>query len=572
MAPNTPASNMNILPVSAICENDSFLENTKNQFLVHLYQGDQKGICDVLCSLADRIEGVEFLTENDEKSVRQVLTAVKQFSAMIASLDADNSIFSRAKSLKNTISALVRSNTQTAGYIHFSKWKNQLCFITNQLDLIFKTTMTLQLTKGCSHFCRRCNEWAIPGIRAHFSFSAVSHLLTAMNEQGNPEISLYGASDPLDWEDKPSTLQDIVDHITPMPMDYGLLTKVPKGKAGLLEQLLKKEANLSVSVTGKNKTRIKRIEAHIDFPLAKQHDSDDLLIAAGLDEDFTTVKPSITDGYGTEITPDGAFIIIPTFTSALHPFGHKKIAVTPSTLFFPEKKTGRHALLKDYFKPLKGYDLNQDTVFLEGLLDCQVESIILDNGTDELTPPGMRSIKEYLSIFDDTARIRRKKMTLSVLKHLKGSTLKNRTFKTLSPDKKENYRKKIKCHLDLCRRDMCAEYKCHALSFFLDAVSRYLKKNQLKKTILTHLLKNEIEQYPSLESNMENTSLKARFANSKIDSFSEFRFWMIRLFFRPAKANVQDFINAYHTVYDPVTDMFENKNLCNNDTMNDKKN
>ena len=163
-----------------------------------------------------------------------------------------------------------------------------------------------------------------------------------MADQDNDEISLYGASDPLDWTQDHRSIMDIIDYFKALPMEYSLLTKVPKGKENLLKKLLKNQANLSVSVTSKNKKRIKEIEQDLDTPLSKQHDLTELLIPARLDEDFMTIKPSITDGYGTEITLDGAFIILPTFTSALHPFGHKKIMVTRATTFFPKKKTFFH--------------------------------------------------------------------------------------------------------------------------------------------------------------------------------------------------------------------------------------
>jgi len=222
-----------------------------------------------------------------------------------------------------------------------------------------------------------------------------------MADQDNDDISLYGASDPLDWTENKKTISDIIEYLEKLPLGYSLLTKVPRGKESLLKNLLEINANLSVSITSKNKVRIKKIEQALGKPISKQHDLEELLIPARLDEDFISIKPSITDGYGTEITPDGAFIIIPTFTSALHPFGHKKIRITSATTFFPVKKIGRKALLVDYFKPLEGYDLNKNKYHLDRLLDVQIESIILDNGSDELTPPGMRSLKEYLSIFEE---------------------------------------------------------------------------------------------------------------------------------------------------------------------------
>ena len=49
------------------------------------------------------------------------------------------------------------------------------------------------------------------------------------------------------------------------------------------------------------------------------------MIPAGLDEDFATVKSSVTDNYGIEFTPEAAWMVIPTFTSALNPTGQCRL-------------------------------------------------------------------------------------------------------------------------------------------------------------------------------------------------------------------------------------------------------
>lgn len=199
--------------------------------------------------------------------------------------------------------------------------------------------MTFQLSSGCSNYCRRCNEWALPGVRSHFSFNAITRILRHIANEENTEVSLYGASDPLDWVHGERDISDIIDMAKQEGIDYSLLTKLPRGKKKLLKKLIQIDANLSVSMTNKNKNKILNFEQAIGHPISKQHDTDDLLIPAGLDEDFVSVKPSITDGYGCEITPEGAYIIIPTFTSALYPFGHAKIPVTKRSSFSLKKKS-----------------------------------------------------------------------------------------------------------------------------------------------------------------------------------------------------------------------------------------
>jgi hypothetical protein len=377
-----------------------------------------------------------------------------------------------------------------------------------------------------------------------------------MKDAANPEISLYGASDPLDWEDKGKNVADLIGHLKTLSLEYSVLTKVPRGKECLFTHLVKNRSNLSVSITSKNKTRIQRIEEGLNSSFGKQHDMDDLLIPAGIDEDFVTVKPSITDGYGTEITPDGAFIIIPAFTSALYPQGHKKIPITGATNFFPLKKTGRTALLIDYFKPLEGYDLHQNHCHLPVLLDVQVESLILDNGSDELTPPGMRSLKEYFSIFDEKARLQRKKLGPTVLRNLKKQFLSETSFKELPIQTRTLYQKKINTHLDLCEPHKCLAAKLYAVSFFLDAVSAYHMKNPVKVEMMLFFLENEKSVLLKTLPWVGERHLEELISDPDTDVFKILRCCIIRLLEGVETHMVDSFLSSHPAKYDPLGDMF----------------
>ncbi len=68
--------------------------------------------------------------------------------------------------------------------------------------------------------------------------------------------------------------------------------------------------------------------------------------------------------------------------------GHKKLPVTRKTSVFPKKKIGRQALLVDYFKPLEVVGEPNTRFHLSRLLDVQVENILLDNGSMDLSPRG----------------------------------------------------------------------------------------------------------------------------------------------------------------------------------------
>ena len=558
--------------------NDSFLESKKNKLLLSLYEKDYPSSEQIFHDILQYIKTIKKLDENTEKLLNQIHTIIEKFSPGIPE-DTSLQIKKYNKSLKDYILTSIKQSCKSVSHVNFKTWEQKLCLNNIQKSLLFKTAMTFQLTIGCSNFCRRCNEWALPMVRSHFSFNAIKKILYFMAEQKNDEISLYGASDPLDWEEKTigfkknmdlgrkKSILDILEYFKNLKLKYSILTKVPKGKERLLIKLIKSNANISVSMTSKNKMRINKIEKTLGTEISKQHDLDDLLIPARLDEDFISIKPSITDGYGAEITPDGAFIIIPTFTSALHPFGHKKIAITSRTDFFPIKKTGRDALLIDYFKPLKGYNLKNKIEYLDYLLDIQVESIILDNGKEELTPPGMRSLKEYLEIFEEKPRLQRKKMTLTVLQRLKKKFLFNTNFKNLSTQTKALYLKKIRTHLDLCNKNRCLKAKIATISFFLKSVSIYAGAHPVKTRIMRFLLKNAMTDAEGTINTVISNGISKKLiskeflpekllSDTEIDSFDIFQYYILQLLDNPDNKTIHKFINTYPSKYDPAADIF----------------
>ena len=499
----------------------SFLEQKKNELLNAVYGSHHQAVEQIYHDILKHIETNSKFTENTEKLLNQIQTIIKKFYPDVK----EHSFFkireSHIRLKKLILFSIKQSSIDT---LNFQAWETKLGLDHRQKDLVYKTAMTFQLTVGCSNFCRRCNEWALPKVRSHFSYTAILKIARHMADQGNDDISLFGASDPLDWAEDEKNISDIIECLEKIPLDYSILTKVPKGKIPLLKKLLKTNANLAVSITSKNKARIKKIELELGNPISKQHDLDELLIPAGLDEDFVSIKPSITDGYGTEITPYGVFIIIPAFTSALHPFGHKKIQVTSKTDFFPVKKTGREALLVDYFKPIEGYDLDKNRYHLDGLLDVQIESIILDNGTDELTPPGMRSLKEYLSIFEEKPRLQRKK---------------------------------IGRHLNLCKKTDCLSSKLSAISFLLESIFCYAQKNPVKIKMVGFLLRHEIKNSSDTYNNLvDHSPLEALLTDPDIDSFDIFRYFVFCLLNKSKDQAILEFIKTYPSSYDPVADIF----------------
>ena len=188
----------------------------------------------------------------------------------------------------------------------------------------------------------------------------------------------------------------------------------------------------------------------------------------------------------------------------------------------------------------------------------QVESIILDNGSEELTPPGMRSLKEYFEIFEEKPRLQRKKMTRSVIKRLKKQFLSDTNFKNMPVDKKALYLKKINIHIKLCKKNMCQTFNLAATSFFLRAVSDYTQKNPFKTKIMQFLLQAEIKHIFNTHTKLcINTPPENLFNNPKINSFEVFRFYVFSLLNNQSNDRaVLEFIKTSPSAYDPVADIF----------------
>jgi hypothetical protein len=533
-----------------------YLTDKMNKLLLALYNETDGPAGQIFCDICEYANGLETFDENTEKKLHQIQTVFKKFKSRLLNHGGSNLKQCQHRLKKHMIEHM-KTAWKADRHIDFATWEKNLNLDETQKKIMYQTAMTFQLSTGCSNFCRRCNEWALPKVRAHFSFESIVSILDQMAAHGNTDIALYGASDPLDWSENEKTILDVLVHLSTIPIDYSLLTKVPKGKNQLLIKLLGNRSNVSVSLTRKNKARVSEIENDLGALISKQHDLDELLIPAGLDEDFVSIKPSITDGYGIELTVDGAFIIIPTFTSALHPFGHQKIPVDRATCFFPVKKTGRTALLVDYFKPLEGYDLKGRRIRLYRLLNVQIETILMDSGTDALTPPGMRSLKEYFTIFDDPARLKRKQMTPAVLKKIKKQFLANRPYKSLEPKERAVYLKMIRTHLYLCQKSHCLSAKMAAISFFLGSIGRYVQENPIETGILKFLLKKEwAHRSRTMTKSAAGCSVEALLTDPNTDTFDCFRYMAFCLLVPLDPNKILTYIQTHPSRFDPIADQF----------------
>jgi len=530
------------------------MEWLKHKLFAALYANDSGRLLRCYFALYEKAKA-KGLTETDEKYLRQVQEGVKKICFRPGDLNRKNRAPAPLNDIYNSLQALMRDRARRSDLfsLDYNTWKEAAALETWQADLVFQTAITFQLTSGCANFCRRCNEWALPRVRGHFDREAAETILQKLLAQGNRDLALYGGSDPLDWEDGSATLIDLLNAF-PEKSEFSLLTKIPKGKEPRLSAIIGQGIDIAVSLTNRNRGRIEALENRLGLRFTKQHATPDLLIAACLDEDFATVKPSITDSYGTEISPDGVCIIIPTFTSALYPFGHKKIPVTKATAWFPVKRIGRMALLQDYFKPLQVIGQEGRSFYLSLLLDVQVENILLDNGDYNLTPPGMRSVKEYFEVFDEAARLKRRANTLSVMKRLKKDGLNQTSYRDLSQSQKTAYRKKISAHLEFTRKDKVLEARRCAAVFFLAAAMDYIRANPIKREIIAFLTRQEFEAKQEIRTFHDD--FIRDYLDPDTDAWQLFRTQVLSLVHEGTHTIVADFIASCPAVFDPELDLF----------------
>jgi len=355
----------------------NYFDKKRDEFLAAIYGGNFGNAERIYKDVLDKIDTAVELSEVDLKAVNQIQHAFRTFRGQInENLSGDiRGIYER---MRKRLAKDTSEQVKNVKYIEYDEWFQRMGLRKEQFRIMLGTVSTLQITVGCSVFCRRCNEWALPGPRKHFSFDAVVRFIEELFDAGNSEFSLYCASDPLDWECGDKSIIDILAFMAEhgYKARYGLLTKIPRGAEKKIETLASMGADIGISITGRNRFKVENIENAVGKKLEVQHDFDKLLIPAGLDEDFSSIKSSITDNYGTEITPEGAFLVIPTFTSALNPTGQRRIPITADTDFFVKKSVGRDALPVEYFKPLKAIDLKGQEITLEKLFEAQSAEVL----------------------------------------------------------------------------------------------------------------------------------------------------------------------------------------------------
>ncbi|MCK5101030.1 MAG: hypothetical protein KAR45_23170 [Desulfobacteraceae bacterium] len=211
-------------------------DTIRDDILASLYSHDYKKFEKTFSDLLKKLKSCPTLSENAQKSLYQINAIAEKFKKADACADLN-------KFLKNQ----ARLETKNPIIIGYNTWKTDLGIDDQTLKILFSTTINLQLSTGCSNYCKRCNEWALPGVRKHFSYNAVIEIAKNLARENNKEYALYSASDPLDWKDDQQGQNKDITHLMEALLNesltpaYGLLTKVPKGKELIFKQLIKKK-------------------------------------------------------------------------------------------------------------------------------------------------------------------------------------------------------------------------------------------------------------------------------------------------------------------------------------------
>ena len=536
----------------------NYLNIKKNEILAAIYGGRFKDFLILYNSILKNIETANLFSEEDQKKINQIQHIVKNFFPEITKNCHGENVY---KKIRKKNAELVKNQLKNVEHVEYNAWKQGLGLTEKQFRVMLKTVTVLQVTIGCSIFCRRCNEWSLPGPRVHFSFDAVKKIMRDLKKAGNSQYICYGASDPLDWREKDKNIIDILNFARAhnCEPDYGILTKVPKGSEKIAENFLKMDLDIGVSITQKNRSRISRIEKKTGRKFQAHHDDEHLLIPAGLDDDFASIKSSITDNYGTQITPEGVVMVIPAFTSPLEPTGQSRMDITPDTSFFLIREAGIKALLVEYFKPLKAIDQMGQEFTMDRLLDGQIENILMDNGSEEVSVPGMMNMAEYFKTFEPDAVFSRAKLFPAVLKKLKTEILFSSEKGDNLSEKLNHFRQKTHDYLNFCRIKPVAEYKKYTFSFYLKSIKDYLKRHTPEREIIIFLRKQEKGKYNkqyTLLSDIDENGIDLLIKESKKNNFHIFQALIFLLLEDPENRIIEKFIKKYPAKYDPVTGRF----------------
>jgi len=530
-------------------------ENTRAVLIAALIRGDLDAALMLLRGVIRQLQARTRLAEADQKVVNQIQVAAKKLGGRHGE-DAAAALQPVRAKLKSTLAHVVRAEVRDIDHIEYAAWRQNLPAGDEQYQSILQNVASLQLTVGCSNFCRRCNEWALAGVRRHLAFGAARRIIRDLHNAGNDRYALYCASDPLDYQCGDRTIADLWRYMQQNGYctRFGLLTKVPRGSEALARQFLAEGVDISVSLTEKNRARVVRIETELGKAFHAHHDTSELLIPAGLDEDFATIKSSITDNYGIELTPEAAWMVIPTFTSALNPTGQCRLPIGPTSDWVIQKRVGRDALKVEYFKPLAVRGLDGRQYVLDYLLDPQIQNILLDNGDPGLTPPGMMNLAEYFKTFEPDIVHQRRRLATAAIENLRLRIFQHKSGAARDQQALElEFERQKQAYLDFSNPGKVPGYKRRVFAFLLSAAASYLDTHPDELEIIRFLRRKDAD----MGKDYREMSVEMLVADAKQGAFDSFTCLVHRLLSDPGDDQVGTFLASTPSVYNPEFDRFE---------------
>ena len=182
-----------------------------------------------------------------------------------------------------------------------------------------------------------------------------------------------------------------------------------------------------------------------------------------------------------------------------------------------------------------------------------------DNGSGDPSPPGMMNLNEFFKTYEAPAVRQRKNLFRAVVKDLRKRILSNGKTREQSEKNRNLFKMHVRHYLEFCQMPHVGRLKKNVFSFYLKAISRYLKHRPDGRQIILHLRKNDKKKgatkYQRLF-NIHETSVETLIEETDTDTFGLFQMLMFTLLDDPDHEVIHRFIERRPVTYDATSDRF----------------
>jgi hypothetical protein len=211
----------------------------------------------------------------------------------------------------------------------------------------------------------------------------------------------------------------------------------------------------------------------------------------------------------------------------------------------------------EYFKPLKAIDLHGREFMPDNLFEPQIENILLDNGSESLTPPGMTNLQEYFKTYEPDAVKTRKSLLPSVVRGLRKEILFQEKYKEKSRKRRsDHFSQLVRSYSESCRMKKMIQFKKNAFSYYLKSIADYLKTHPVERSIILYLRKKDMDRCEKDRHSVlkkYDRSIDSLLDASETNIFDLFQILVFILLENPGSETIRTFIDG-----NPVgsTDLF----------------